>query len=107
MGPSPSGFSEKMVHTKHLSPGTVFTQNLRVFAKAVDFSKVNQGSDVYIINFITLNKLDTRRKSVDWNWIICGQKKQMQLAVITRFAKTSLIPMILTILLLPIGRIRW
>jgi len=75
MGPSPSGFSEKMVHTKHWSPGTVFTQNLWVFAKAVDFSKVNQGSDVYIINFITLKKLDTRRKSVDWNWIICGQKK--------------------------------
>ena len=36
-----------------------------------------------------------------------GRKKQMQLAVITRFAKTSLIPMILTILLLQIGRIRW
>jgi len=60
---------------KHWSPGTVFTQNLRVFAKTIDFSKVNEGSDVYIVNFITSKKLDTGRKSVDWNWIICRQKK--------------------------------
>jgi len=74
MGPSPPGFSEQMTLVKKWVPGTVFTTNLRLQMKSIDFSQVHAGEDVYLVNFISSKKLDVDDSSVDWNWILCGKK---------------------------------
>ena len=74
MGPSPPGFHEKISNVAKWTSGTVLKTNLRLQMRTIDFSQVHSGNDVYFVNFITSKKLDGDPTSVDWNWILCGQK---------------------------------
>ena len=74
MGPSPPGFSEQMTVVNEWVSGTVFTTKLRLQIKSINLSQVNAGDNVYLVNFISSKKLDVDDSSVDWNWIVCGNK---------------------------------
>ena len=74
MGLSPPGFHERISNVGKWTAGTVFNTNLRLQMRTIDFSQVHAGDDVYFVNFITSKKLDGDYTSVNWNWILCGQK---------------------------------
>ena len=74
MGPSPPGFVEQILSGMRWIRGIVLTITLRLRIANTDLSKQDVGNDVYMVNFISSRRLDTRIDSIDWQWIICGRK---------------------------------
>jgi len=74
MGPAPPGFVDEIrPQFQTWSSGAVIETTLRLRVLHSDFSTLSPAQEIFMVRFISHQKLDTTADSLHWQWIVCGR----------------------------------
>ena len=74
MGPAPPGFVDEiqLQPTSSWPQGAVIETTLQLRVRNADFSQMSSDRKIYMVQFLSLSKLEKTPDSLQWQWIVCG-----------------------------------